>query len=285
MRNLISAGFYKMRKSRVFLICMILVNVLSAFLTVQVYQNSLSYDVPYTFEDGIFMTETIMILITAVFVSLFFGTEYSDGTIRNKLIGGHTRGKIYLSQVVVNAVSCLLLYFSSLLVSGILGFILMGAEGVSIMKIAVYVLAGAGMCITDAAFFTFLTMSTGTKAGASVAGLLLAFCLLCGAMFVQEKLSEKEYMYIPKVLAEKNETAGTAITEDAELVKVPNPYYITGTKRKIFEILLDINPCGQAVQLGALDLPRPGAVMTYDTALIALFCSLGVFVFKKKDLK
>lgn len=285
MRNLISAGFYKMRKSRVFLICMILVNVLSAFLTVQVYQNSLSYDEPYTFEDGIFMTETIMILITAVFVSLFFGTEYSDGTIRNKLIGGHTRGKIYLSQVVVNAVSCLLLYFSSLLVSGILGFILMGTEGVSIMKTAVYVLAGAGMCITDAALFTFLTMSTGTKAGASVAGLLLAFCLLCGAMFVQEKLSEKEYMYIPKVLAEKNETAGTAITEEEELVKVPNPYYITGTKRKIFEILLDINPCGQAVQLGALDLPRPGAVMTYDTALTALFCSLGVFVFKKKDLK
>lgn len=285
MRNLISAGFYKMRKSRIFLICMILVNVLSAFLTVQVYQNSLSYDVSYTFEDGIFMTETIMILITAVFVSLFFGTEYSDGTIRNKLIGGHTRGKIYLSQVVVNAVSCLLIYFSSLLVSGILGFILMGAEGVSIMKIAVYVLAGAGMCITDAALFTFLTMSTGTKAGASVAGLLLAFCLLCGAMFVQEKLSEKEYMYIPKVLAEKNETAGTAITEEEELVKVPNPYYITGTKRKIFEVLLDINPCGQAVQLGALDLPRPGAVMTYDTALIALFCSLGVFVFKKKDLK
>ena len=141
------------------------------------------------------------------------------------------------------------------------------------------------MCITDAALFTFLTMSTGTKAGASVAGLLLAFCLLCGAMFVQEKLSEKEYMYIPKVLAEKNETAGTAITEEEELVKVPNPYYITGTKRKIFEILLDINPCGQAVQLGALDLPRPGAVMTYDAALTALFCSLGVFVFKKKDLK
>ncbi|MDO4602514.1 MAG: ABC transporter permease subunit [Eubacteriales bacterium] len=285
MRNLISAGFYKIRKSRVFLICMILVNVLSAFLTVQVYQNSLSCDVPYTFEDGIFMTETIMILITAVFVSLFFGTEYSDGTIRNKLIGGYTRGKIYLSQVLVNVVSCLLIYFSSILVSGILGAILMGAEGTSIVKTAVYVLAGAGMCITDAALFTFLTMSTGTKAGASVAGLLLAFCLLCGAMFVQEKLSEKEYMYIPKVLAEKNETAGTAITGEEELVKLPNPYYITGRKRKIFEILLDINPCGQAVQLAALDLPRPAAVMTYDAALTALFCGLGVFVFKKKDLK
>ena len=140
MRNLISAGFYKMRKSRIFLICMILVNVLSAFLTVQVYQNSLSYDVSYTFEDGIFMTETIMILITAVFVSLFFGTEYSDGTIRNKLIGGHTRGKIYLSQVVVNAVSCLLIYFSSLLVSGILGFIPVSYTHLLFLHIALFYL-------------------------------------------------------------------------------------------------------------------------------------------------
>lgn len=40
-----------------------------------------------------------------------------------------------------------------------------------------------------------------------------------------------------------------------------------------------------AVQLAALKLSRPGAVIIYDTVLTALFCSLGVFVFKKKDLK
>ena len=119
-----------------------------------------------------------MILVIAVFVSLFFGTEYSDGTLRNKLIGGYTRAQIYVSQFVVNAAACLLIYFSSILVSGILGLFLMGAEGVSAMKIVVYIVAGAGMCITDAALFTFLTVSVGTKAGASVAGLLLGFSLL-----------------------------------------------------------------------------------------------------------
>lgn len=282
MLNLISAGFYKMRKSRVFLICTLLVNIWSAFLTVQVHFNSLAETIPYTFEDGLFAIETIMILVTSVFVSLFFGTEYSDGTIRNKLIGGYTRGQIYLSQFFINAAACLLVYLSSLCLSGILGFILMGAEGVSAAKLAVYMIAGAGMCITDAALFTFLTVSVGTKAGASVAGLLLAFSLLCGAMVVHDKLSQEEYMYIPKGAGEE---AVSVITEDTELIKVPNPYYVSGTKRKALEFLLDINPSGQAVQLAQLELPRPGAVMLCDAALTALFCSLGVFIFRKKDLK
>lgn len=282
MLNLISAGFYKMRKSRVFLICMLLVNIWSAFLTVQVHFNSLAETIPYTFEYGLFAIETIMILVTSVFVSLFFGTEYSDGTIRNKLIGGYTRGQIYLSQFSINAAACLLVYLSSLCLSGILGFILMGAEGVSAAKLAVYMIAGAGMCITDAALFTFLTVSVGTKAGASVAGLLLAFSLLCGAMVVHDKLSHEEYMYIPKGAGEE---AVSVITEDTELIKVPNPYYVSGTKRKALEFLLDINPSGQAVQLAQLELPRPGAVMLCDAALTALFCSLGVFIFRKKDLK
>lgn len=282
MLNLISAGFYKMRKSRVFLICTLLVNIWSAFLTVQVHFNSLAETIPYTFEDGLFAIETIMILVTSVFVSLFFGTEYSDGTIRNKLIGGYTRGQIYLSQFFINAAACLLVYLSSLCLSGILGFILMGAEGVSAAKLAVYMIAGAGMCITDAALFTFLTVSVGTKAGASVAGLLLAFSLLCGAMVVHDKLSHEEYMYIPKGAGEE---AVSVITEDTELIKVPNPYYVSGTKRKALEFLLDINPSGQAVQLAQLELPRPGAVMLCDAALTVLFCSLGVFIFRKKDLK
>ena len=82
MCNLISAGFYKIKKSRAFLAGMVLVNIWSAFLTVQAHFNSLAETIPYTFEDGLFVIETIMILVIAVFVSLFFGTEYSDGTLR-----------------------------------------------------------------------------------------------------------------------------------------------------------------------------------------------------------
>ena len=46
--------------------------------------------------------------VTALFVSFFLSAEYSDGTIRNKLMVGHKRKEIYL----VNFVTCLLAEFT-----------------------------------------------------------------------------------------------------------------------------------------------------------------------------
>ncbi len=38
----------------------------------------------------------------ALFTSLFFGTEHGDGTLRNKIVMGHTRTTIYLSNLLVS---------------------------------------------------------------------------------------------------------------------------------------------------------------------------------------
>ena len=55
MCNLISAGFYKIKKSRVFWTGIVLVNIWSAFLTVQAHFNSLAETIPYTFEKTDFL--------------------------------------------------------------------------------------------------------------------------------------------------------------------------------------------------------------------------------------
>lgn len=65
---------------------------------------------------------TVAILIPA-FVSLFVGTEYSDGTIRNKMIIGHTRTCIYLSNLIVCSTAGLgfcLSYIVGVIVAGLL---------------------------------------------------------------------------------------------------------------------------------------------------------------------
>ncbi len=47
--------------------------------------------------DGcLFEFTPLMGIISAIFISLFIGSEYSDGVIRNKIITGHSRSSLYL---------------------------------------------------------------------------------------------------------------------------------------------------------------------------------------------
>ena len=52
-------------------------------------------------------------ILLAVFIPVFFGRLFSDGTIKNLISSGHSRGKIYL----VSLLFCFILNFATLLVS------------------------------------------------------------------------------------------------------------------------------------------------------------------------
>ena len=58
-------------------------------------------------------------IVMAAFCSMFIGTEFSDGTMRNKLIVGHRRREIYFTNFLTCALSgifliwCIWLWFLS----------------------------------------------------------------------------------------------------------------------------------------------------------------------------
>ena len=56
-------------------------------------------------------------LVLAILLSLFPGTEFHDGTIHNKLIAGHRRGTVYLSQAITAAAAAVLLQLVYLVVA------------------------------------------------------------------------------------------------------------------------------------------------------------------------
>ena len=51
-------------------------------------------------------------LVAAILTSMFIGSEYSDGTIRNKLVVGHSRMRIYLANLIVCSVACVLIFLA-----------------------------------------------------------------------------------------------------------------------------------------------------------------------------
>lgn len=112
MSKLLRANFARMLGSVEFMACALFSFSLGLFnflgcciLKVSSYQT--------TFEKDLFNMSEAVVVITAVFVSLFFGTENS--VVRNRLMVGHSRGAVYLANwltafcgvFVINALSML----------------------------------------------------------------------------------------------------------------------------------------------------------------------------------
>ena len=294
MSNLFSAGLYRLRKSKVFWLALIFMAVISVILCVEMARNAVT-DPNITFADGMFSNQAVMNLVMAVFVTLFLGTEYSDRTIRNKIISGHSRSTIYLAAFLVSSVGGLIIYAVSLGISAGLGSLLLhAAETPSVGKIFSQALIGALVCLVDAAFFTFFVMVLGNKTAGAVTGLVAGITLLTLGVAVYSRLSEDEFIYEPKsvykamqnlVGENTEESVDFYLNDDTEWVKLPNPRYLSGKLRLVYENLLDLNPVGQRAELSGWEFAKPARAVVFDLLEIVLFGAAGILIFRKKVLK
>ena len=93
MNKLLRAGFARLAKSRIFWICTAVsfgIGVISSITRYREMMDITGYS--YSMEDILFTNCIFMPIFSAVFAGLFIGTEYSDGTIRNKLIAAARKG-------------------------------------------------------------------------------------------------------------------------------------------------------------------------------------------------
>ena len=84
MSRLLAAGFTRLKKSKIFWLLMVMMFALGIFFPVSQYNSMQKYNTSGTLDSPFFSHVMFMGILTAVFCSLFIGTEYSDGTIRNK---------------------------------------------------------------------------------------------------------------------------------------------------------------------------------------------------------
>lgn len=121
-------------------------------------------------------------LVLAILLSLFPGTEFHDGTIHNKLIAGHRRGTVYLSQAITAAAAAVLLQLVYLVVTAAVFLPLVGhgkmtagfpLDGWSVaLPLLSCLLAG----VAYAAIFTMVSMILTNRSAAAV----LCLALLTG---------------------------------------------------------------------------------------------------------
>lgn len=248
---------------------------LGIILPVKRYADMVQTGWIYNLDDGFYFFAVLIAIVMAVFCSMFIGTEYSDGTIRNKIIVGQKRAAIYLANAVTSSLTSIIMCIVFVVPYLCLGIPLLGFFTADMKKI---LLIGVAVLFLSAAFssiFTLITMLCRSKATAAVACLLAAFGLIITGAVLNEMLNA------PKMISGYSMSINGTLMNTEE----PNPKYLEGVKREIVQTIYDILPGGQAVQcvmLTAVNLPR---LPLYSAGIILLTMGVGVVLFRKVDLK
>ena len=258
MIRLFRADLIRLRKSSAFRICLFGMFVLAAlFMFIQA--TGMDYTVPLT--RVIFLPMSMYGVAMAAFVSVFAGTDFSDGFIRNKLLVTDSRSSYVISSILVNCVSCVVVYIAITAFSAGIGQFFF-ENNVTFAMFFEFFLLGIGMSILTGCLFTVITMICGNKTHAILWCMGLAFGMLFLTLHTNEILVQTEY---------KN--------------GVLNPHYVGGIRRFICSILHDINPCGQAAQLSTWEVWHPIRVFVCNLMAIAVSTALGCLLFDKKEIK
>ena len=272
MNKLLMANFARLKKDKVFWIGMAFLFAAGIFSVMMKRIN----DPTATADQLILIFPVLIGIVSAAFCSLYIGTEYSDGTIRNKLIVGHTRSAVYLSNFIACSAAGIFMCLSYIVAVVAFGLPLLGLSEMSMGAVAVLILVAFIMVIACTALFTLLCMLNQNKSTAAVTCILFIVALLVLATFINARLEAPQY-YDNYVFTD---SLGSAAAE-REL----NPQYLTGLKREIYQFYLDFLPTGQAIEISMQSTPNLWRMPLYSLFITLVSTMGGLFCFRKKNLK
>lgn len=274
MSKLISANYMHLKKDKIFWIGLIFMFAAGIIFPVMRYLDMKRTGTINNIDNGFFGCALFIGIIMAVFCSLFIGTEYSDGTIRNKVIVGQNRISIYLASFVTCGVVSLVLcvaFFLPYLCIGIplLGFFEMETKMVLLFALTVFTLS-----VAFSSFYNLISMLNTNKAVTAVICILSVFLLLFAGAQLNRMLNEPET------------NMGLTMTESGQKYEeISNPNYLNEGERKTVQFLYDFMPGGQVIQCISLEAVNLSWLPVYSLVIILITTGTGLYFFQKKDLK
>ena len=279
MSRLLCADFAKLKKNRFFWLCIIGMVGFGLFMKIMEYITMQQYSDEAPPLDSMLSVYSMVIgFLTAAFVSLFVGTEYSDGTIRNKIIIGHSRAAIYFSNLITCSAAGFFMCLAYLLPALAAGIPLCGIKTADFRYLAGMILCSFIMTLAFTSLCTLVGMLCQNKAMTAVITILSVCLLFAASVYISAKLNEPETY--PEI---------SAFADDGSVIDardVPNPGYVRGTQRQIYEFLDEFLPTGQSVILTRGDKDASFLLMSaYSAGITAVAAGIGIFIFRKRDIK
>lgn len=274
MRNLLHANLFRLKRDVVFWLCVFATLVFSAGFMITWCLEAREKDMFADMDLFYFRFSPVLGFFYAIFSCLFLSVDYSEGTVRNKLSVGHIRREVYLSSflTIFAASMCIALAWLVGSLAGVpfLGFLTMGPAGM-MLCVAIVI----GFTAAFSAIYTFIGLLNDRRS-VTVITISVWLILTLASAFLGVALHEPEMI--------RN---GMVSMEDGTLTVImnPNPYYISGIKRSIYEFLIDFLPTGQADSLQNIKLDHPMRMLLSSAFITAAAAFGGIKLFEHKDLK
>lgn len=267
MLKLLSANRMRLQKSKFFWIGLFVTIGYCVFLLVMNYIEKVSYIGDSIVQINYYLLSPLSIIsfFCPIFSSIFIGTEYSDGTMRNRLIVGHTRKNIYLANFITVCLANIFIALISSVIVALLGIGMFGWHMTNPIWFLLFYLSGIMVLVAFSGLFTMIAMVIHNKSISTVAS-VLTFLISYMIAGVIRRLVFSFYN------GESISDVFSFLSED--MVSQP-----------ALEFLYDFIPMGQCLQITSNTVFHPFRLPVYSAffAIITVIC--GALLFGKKDIK
>lgn len=299
MRKLLSANFYAMFRSKRFWLGLFMVAAMAVYMVVDINKMK---RLAGELDDGVFQSAILLFILLPALGALFINTDYHDGTIRNKLTVGHTRARIYLSNLVTNCAVGVIYITAYEIIYLLVGFPFLGSLSqpqAFLIKLGMLLL----VLLSLTAIFTLLaTMITNRSVLLYCA--LLGMGLVLAAQMVNSRLASPEMIDDYGGVSYTTNEDGTVTThyldkngnpiKPEDIPRVPNPSYVKEPMRSFLRTVNSIQPGGQLAEIledgheepdGSKPQTPYWQLAAYALTMSLAFTGAGILLFRRKDLK
>lgn len=277
MAKLLRANFARLWKSMSFWVCFSLsfgCTALNYLLDYFIYIDTIGPS-EAAMDSYLFQFSNV-IFFGAIFVALFLGTDYSCGTVRNKMIVGCGRMEIYFANLITAACGNLMLVLGVWAAIFMFGLPLGGFIEMSAGQFLLYAAVVFAAVIAMTAIYVLLAMLITSKSMISTLTIVASVVMLLAVAIIMQRLQEPEY------------TSNWVFSVDGGLQEgesEKNPFYVTGTTRDILTLIVDVLPSGQIIQIEANQPHDPHIMPLYSAGVLTAVTAAGAAAFRKKDIK
>lgn len=260
MNRLLASNLSRLRKNMLFWLSLVCAMVGPIYTVINNWFYKTHWDTPL-YADGPFVMiggDYFFVIALSVAISLFIGTEYSDKTIRNKLIAGHSRLSIYLANLITSIIVAVTMYLTSAIIA-CAGVPLLGGFELPLEKLIIQM----GFAVVSVSAIATIICTASVLIGNRVIGAIASLLVAIGLQSLPPALWSDIWFLTEKGM-------------------------LDSFRAKLDLLLYDLLPTCQLYQYTSSleNIPKNIYLFpVYSVILIAVIGTIGAICFRKKNLK